>query len=526
MSDKKKAQQIARTKASQTALNRFMTSNASLLRSELIQTLLDPRRDIDTECGYPTLITMDFYNKLYSREGVAKRVVRCLPEESWSLQPEIYETEDDEETEFEKAFNLLKDKKSIFQMLQRVDELSGIGRFGILLLGLDDGLELSEPVVKKDCKLIFLRAFDESVVSVTTLESDPSNPRFGMPTKYQVSFEDQTGGNQMLGTTVVPSGQSISKEVHWSRVIHIADNRRMSEIFGSPRMEPVYNRLLDIRKILSGSGEMFWRGAFPGYSFEVNPDQKDVTLDATAMREEFNNYSQGLQRYLALEGVTAKSLAPQVADPKGHLEAQLDYIAITLGIPKRVLFGSEQAQLASSQDSDTWSRRLGRRQNDYLTSLVIRPFIDRLVEYGVLPTTKETDEDGAPVYTVEWPNLFNLSEEEQARIADSQTKALATYVSGNVETLIPPMQFLTLIMHMTDKEAEAIIKEAEAHEVEMQADEEAHQEELDAEIQKQGLVPAVPPPGTPPGTPPQKPVPGQLQVPAAKVPAKPFGEEQ
>jgi hypothetical protein len=65
------------------------------------------------------------------------------------------------------------------------------------------------------------------------------------------------------------------------------------------------------------------------------------------------------------------------------LEAQLDYMAIALGVPKRVFMGSEQGELASSQDSKSWGKRVIKRQNEYLTPMLIRPFIDRLIAMGV-----------------------------------------------------------------------------------------------------------------------------------------------
>lgn len=551
MNEKAKAKDVAKKVLTSNAMSSWMNANASLLRSELLQTLLDPRRSIDTECGYPERIELKHYNKVWEREGLGKRVVGCLPAESWALPPAIYEVEDENvETEFEKAWKELEDAKSLFTILQRADELSGIGRFGVILLGLSDGKTLDQEVSGKKLKLNYVRVFDETVVTVSKMENDQSNPRYGLPIEYNVIFSDQTGGDigSMEYGMVTTTAQTV--KVHWNRIIHVADNRRMSEIYGEPRMKPVYNRLLDVRKILSGSGEMFWRGAFPGYSFEVNPDQKDVELDATTIREEFNNWSQGLQRYLAVTGVSVKSLAPQVADPLNHLEAQLNYIALTLGIPKRILFGSEEAKLASTQDSKTWKTRLVHRQNSYLTPYLIRPFVDRLIEFGVLPAPSESDtemdsqeegeetkpnpttneEDGSrPKYTVEWPDMFAMSEEDMAKVSESKTKALASYVSGGVETLITPMEFLTKIMHMSQEEAEAVVDAAKEREEELAVEQEEEQAMLEEEAKRQGLVPQVPGfinPDLPPapggkGMPAVKKV-GSSQSPGTKPGAKPI----
>jgi hypothetical protein len=438
-----------------------MAFNAATMRSQFLSKLLDPRRDIDDECGYPKVVTAEQYRLLYDREGIAERVVNVYPFESWALDPEIYETEDADETEFEAAWDALNDDYHCYAYLQRVDELSGIGHYGVLLLGLGDGAELSDPVDgmdeagqqvgKPQHSLLYLRVFDESLVDIASYETDPTNPRFGFPTAYNITFHDPN----LQESGAVATQDQTTKRVHWHRVLHVADNRKSSEVFGVPRMRPVYNRLYDLRKLLGGSAEMFWKGAFPGYSFEVSPEMGEVEIDSAALRTEFESYSNGLQRYLALTGVQAKSLAPQVADPQAHVDAQLQAIAITLGVPMRVFMGSEQAQLASGQDARAWNRRVDRRREKYLTPMLIRPYIDRLITLGVLPEPVE--------YTVRFPDLAAPTDEDRAGIALRRTEAFAKYVGGGVDTLIPPMEFLTIVCGMRDEEAEAIMEAAYDH---------------------------------------------------------------
>src|SRR6185312_3650467 len=147
--------------------------------------------------------------------------------------------------------------------------------------------------------------------------------------------------------------------VHWSRVIHIADNLRNSEIFGVPRMQPVYNRLLDLRKLYGGSAEMYWAGAFPGLSLETNPQLGgDVLIDQSAVRSMMGQYRNGLQRYLQLTGMSAKVLSPTVVDPTQQVDKQIEAICIELTIPVRVFKGSERGELASNQDDSTWNDRV------------------------------------------------------------------------------------------------------------------------------------------------------------------------
>lgn len=458
-----------------------LNSNQSLLfeRSSLFR-LLDLKANINTECGYPDSIESADYLEMYRREGVAKRVVKIMPEESWKTPPEIYETEKSEETEFEKAISQIEKERHFLTYLKRVDILSGIGRFGILIIGIDDGLPLGSPVeginpktgevIKKEGKatrkLIYLKALSENSVTVAEIEKDVTSPRYGMPVKYNVIFRDYAAGGQAVNME--------TKGVHWTRVIHIADEREESETYGTPRMEDVYNRLMDIRKVLGGSAEMFWKGGFPGTSYEQLPEWADVTMtdtEKTALKTEIENYRKGLQRDLFLKGMTAKQLQMQVADPGGQLKNELQAIALTKEIPWRIFIGSEEARLASSEDASTWNGRVASRQNNYITPFIIRPFIDRLMAVGILPMIDD--------YTIDWPDLNTYTEKEKADVALIRTQAMSSYASGGANQVMEMKHFLTLILGFDEEEATAIEEEIQGR---------IEEEEVIIDEEKQGEI--------------------------------------
>jgi hypothetical protein len=461
---------------------REVVANVSLMRSEWLSRILDPRRDIDVECGYPKEITPNQYRELYDRQGLAARIVDIWPEESWSMHPEVYETEDGDETDWEEEFKALAKQFSFWQLLELVDRLSGVGRFGVLALGLADGLDPSQPVEGVDLKtgkgkpggtgdpgkLLYIRALDESCVNILQRESDITHPRYGKPLLYQITFKDHqaTDGSVGLQTTLT---------YHWTRVIHIADNRQTSEVYGVPRMQVPYNRIYDTHKILSGSGEMFWRGAFPGLALEATPSDLGVEIDADSLKTQMESYMNGLQRYLSITGGSVKSLAPQVAPPGPFLDAQIDYICITLGVPKRIFLGSERGELASSQDARTWNKRVAKRQNSYLTPMVITPFVDRLMAVGALSYVGE--------FFVHWPDLNAVTDQEKAQVAVTRTQALAQYVSGSVDQVIPPKEYMTLIMEMSPEEVEEVLDAAEEYQEEEIAEYKERAVE-DAELRK------------------------------------------
>jgi len=443
--EKRRAYNVAWNRVSNQTNNTTTT-----IRSRALSTLLNPGLDIDYECRYPTDVTLDDFKRMFDREGLAQRVVNIYPEECWAMTPEIVENEEAEGTEFEKEWKALEKERHVLQYLQRIDILSGIGDFGILLLGLNDGGELKDPVPginedtgekvgKSDYKLLFLKPLDETVVKIKTKENKVSSPRFGLPVTYEVIFED-----------VTTSGNIQTKIVHWTRILHIADGRQTSDIVGTPRMKAVYNRLLDVRKVVSGSAEMFWRGGYPGTFFKID-DEVAGAWDADAEKtfeEQVKSYAEGMQRYLAMSGVEAEPMQPQIADPKSHLDVQVDFIAMSIAVPKRIFTGSERGELASSQDAETWNKRVDKRRKQYITPMIIRLFVDRMIVYGVLPEVEE--------YEVKWPDLDAPSDKDQAEVSKVITESFAKYVQGDVDQLIAPAEFLKIIFGMTDDEIQTI----------------------------------------------------------------------
>jgi hypothetical protein len=344
-------------------------------------------RDFDQQFGYPETIDKAMYKKLFDRNGVAHRVVALQPSECWLNPPQIYDQEVPSNSPFEIACDELFTKHSCYSVLKRIDVLSGVGHYGVLLFGVDDGKDLREPVdcveympeklVQGDHKLLYIRPFQHYQVQISQTEWDTSNPRYGQPTEYIIQFNAADhhveGGMNDLRTV----------HVHWTRILHVADNRETSELFGTPRMQLVYDNVLDIRKIRGSSAEMFYKGAYPGISIEAVDDiTSGGQLDLESMRRSIELYENGLQRWFGLINAKANALSPQVQSPADHIRINLEEICIALGCPLRIFMGSESAHLASDQDAAAWNNRLMERQQNYLTPYLVRPFLTRLVQIG------------------------------------------------------------------------------------------------------------------------------------------------
>lgn len=437
--------------------------NALMSRADLIKSLMEPRRDIYDECGYPATggISASDYRELYDRMAIATRVVEVMPQESWCVSPQLVEVddvEDHEPTAFEQAWveagkSLTVQEKSwlesekthpLLDYLQRIDVMSGICSYGVMLLGFDDGKPLQAPVeYKKGMGLLYVRVFDETLAKISKYETDETNRRFGRPIEYTLTLHDSAG------TDTIATLPTKEVAVHWTRVIHVADNLGSSELFAVPRIRPVLNNILALQKIYGASAEGYWRSSFPGLSIESHPQlQGEVKIDRDAMKDQLEQYQNTLQKYLLLIGLTAKPIAPQVVDPTPEVDVQITAICVEMGIPKRIFMGSERGELSSGQDAKAWNGRLMRRQTRYITPRLIAPLVDRLIWVGALPEPAS--------YSIRWPNLDALTEEEKAKVAQLRADAMAKYVNAGVSSLMIEADFLVREMGYTSEEATAI----------------------------------------------------------------------
>lgn len=416
------------------------------------------QRDLNLILGYPDEIQLDDYLDLYARNGIAARVVGVFPDECWKARPTVTDEADATKTSpFGTAVRALIDNPNTnpWQFLHRADTASRICHYGVLLLGFNDGKTLDKPVTPSaNNRINFLRVFNQRQARIYKVEGDERKATFGMPAQYQIDFMDPNG---VSGVELVEQRSLMTKTVHADRIVHLADNRLSSEILGQPAMQQVYDYLLDTRKVAGGSAEMFFRNAAPGYVFETHPNAIEPEMNREDIETEFLRFANDFQRYMAIQGMTVKSLAPQVADPTNQLTQQLTLICASLGVPLRVFLGSEAGHLASTQDMETWNGRLAGRQNDYLTPFVVRPFFDRLIRLGVLPTPKNG------TYRVDWADLNGMKEKDKADIATKRVQSFLQYVSSGVETVLPLPDFLTRVMFYTEDEAAAIVRAVKAN---------------------------------------------------------------
>lgn len=416
---------------------------STLVRRQRIASLMgattfEGSRNVDEALGYPKDVTYEMCYHRFSRQDIARAIIDRPVKATWHGQVGLLESDDDQDTPLEEAWKKLIDDVKVKDCFARADRMTSLGRYGVIMLGLDDVKrkeDSMQPVNPGKRKIEYIKPLGENSAEIITWDTKASSARYGLPVVYKVMVNDPDQG-----------GADISLRVHYTRIIHIAQDRMESEVYGEPVLKSVYNRLEDLKKLVGGSAEMFWKGARPGYGGKVDPEYNMSEKEEEELQKQLDEYEHNLRRFLMLQGVSIEALQSQVTDPTHHVDIQLQMISAVTGIPKRILVGSERGELASTQDSSAWKELIQSRREEFAELQIVRPFVDRCIELGVLPPAKES-------YSVEWSDLFAPSEKDKAEVGKTRATALKEYASQpGAEMIVPPDAFMKFFLGMSDEQ--------------------------------------------------------------------------
>jgi hypothetical protein len=444
---------MAETPTMESLTSRIQVLTAIASRAQLFSRLgqqYGGARDIYQALGYPLEIKYEDYAARYSRQDMASAVINRPVNATWRGGVGIIEPDTKKEvTSLEKDWKSLNKSLKLDSVFRSLDKVTSVGKYGVLMLGLDDVSNqegFKQPVnTTGDRKLLYVRPFGEGAAEIKEWESDTTSERFGLPLIYQLTL--QTSSNRSSGVT------DGTVDVHYSRLIHVAFNTLQSELEGTPALRDIFNRLIDLEKIVGGSAEMYWRGARPGYQakvdedFQLTPDMKED------LQDQIDEYEHNLRRILANEGIEFKSLETQVSDPKSHVDVQVSMISAATGIPKRILTGSERGELASSEDRDSWFDLIDSRRDDQAENAIVRPFVDICIEYKILPGPKD-EEQG---YSLVWSDLWAPSEKQKVEIGKERATAIKDYTTNPVAmVIVPPKAFNKFVLGLDEDQLDEI----------------------------------------------------------------------
>lgn len=390
------------------------------------------RRNVWTELGYPQALTLQDYWTMYRRGALAGPIVDAYPNKAWAMPPAVYDTEDEDETPFEEDWRRVTESVNVWNYMKRVDIAAGLGEYAGLLVGFDDGKKLKSPTKGAAKNVIYLQPYDQPHLHIDSTVDEPRDPRFGLPKFYKDGYRSGT-----------------PMKIHYSRMVHVANNVLVSDIKGVSALQGVYNALLDIEQVVGAGRESVWRNAIQ--KLFLNREADTQIQDQAKYDEEVQNFLHGLSRTLDLPGINAKESNVDVADIQSIFDALIALISGRTRIPRRKLLGTETGERASQQDERGWLDEVHNYRVNFCEPTILRQFISLSIDAGVL----RPPEEGVKV---EWPKLYTEDEETRAKIIKLKTDALALWVKSGTSAVMDFYTYLIKVWEMDPDEARAVIK--------------------------------------------------------------------
>ena len=360
------------------------------------------KHDHNKDFGYPDHVDFDAAYQRYLRNGIAFAGIEQTILKTWQDNPELWENKDAKETYGESEIRQKFDDLRLWQKLAEADRRSMVGGYSGLILRYADDKRFLEPVGTVpgglDGLVDIIPAW-AGQLTVSSWDTDEMSPTYGEPTMFGFN-ESAVGDNSDR------QAKNRSFELHPDRVLIWSKD---GTVHNHSILEPGFNNLIDMEKISGAGGEGFWKNAKSAPIMETDADVSiadmakgmGVGVDEMAdkMNEQVEDFNKGFDAMLMLQGMKAKTLGVTLPQPEEFFNVALQGFAASIGIPLKVLVGSQSGERASTEDADEWSRtNMARRTN------TARPTIMALVKK--LETVRVLPEQDWYIY---WSDLTEAS---------------------------------------------------------------------------------------------------------------------
>jgi hypothetical protein len=389
------------------------------------------KRSHYSDFGYPDAVTFSDYYAMYSRNGIASALVDKTTAKTWEttpwlmeFQPEKRPTETNErgrevrigETQLEAQIRRKFQSIRFWQCVKEADRMSLVGEYSALILRYRDGERMDQPVTGVPGGLDGLHEVLpvwQGQLRVATWHDDPQSLEYGNPKMFE--FNEAS----------IPSGESQRKtrsfSVHPDRVVIFSSDGSTT---GKAALEPSYNALLDLEKIVGAGGEGFYKNASQRLALEAQGDDnalerlaQDYNNDPNqvldAINEQMADFKAGFDKAWLMQGFKLVPIAVSMGDPEKPYNIALQVAAAPFGIPTKELVGNQTGERASTEDATEWAKaNMARREDRVLPA--IYSVVNRLEAHGILPPRD---------WYVDWASLIDATPDQQLERAERMVKA-------------------------------------------------------------------------------------------------------
>lgn len=337
--------------------------------------------------GYPADVDFNQAYDMYRRSGIARAGVSKTIEKSWQDTPFLQERQRDQgddakETPLEKEIRTRFGDLRVWQNLAEADRRSMVGAYAGVILRLADSKAFDQPVARVggglDGLVEIVPAW-EGQLTVSEWVSDPTSIDYGKPAMFQ--FNEAAVGRSKGPRNFL---------VHPDRVVVWSADGTVN---GRSALEPGFNALLTMEKIIGAGGEGFWKNAKSGLILEVDASAnieamaKAMGVPASEivdlMNDQVDDWQKGFDSQLMLQGMKAN--APQITlpSPEHFFAIALQEFAASLSCPLKILIGSQTGERASTEDAAEWAKTsMSRRSGQVIPNIML--VVARLERFGIL----------------------------------------------------------------------------------------------------------------------------------------------
>lgn len=370
------------------------------------------KHDHYKDFGYPEHLTFNDFWRRYRRNGIARAGIDKTESKTWQDSPQVLQSErSDEETPAESDLRERFEALRVWQRLAEADRRSMVGSYAGVILRLADDKRFNEPVETVRgglAGLVEIIPAWEGQLRPAEWDTNELSETYGQPLMYR-----------FIETAVIDGADAQNKQrsfmIHPDRVVIWS---RTGDVHGESMLEAGYNDLLIMEKVAGAGGEGFWKNARSAPHMNVGAEAKladlaaalGVGLDGIAdkLNEVVGDFQKGFDKALITQGMDVKTLGITLPQPQEFYDIALMGFAASIGIPIKILVGSQTGERASVEDAREWAQTCqSRRQNIAIPN--IRELINRLVRFGVLADAG---------WSVEWSDLTESSMVEKIDRAD------------------------------------------------------------------------------------------------------------
>ncbi len=257
--------------------------------------------------------------------------------------------------------------------------------YSLLLLGYDDGLDLSLPP-NPGAEIKFVQAISKRWIE-------------------EIEYDKNSQGEVYLPIRIkrykIRAGSAATKFIHPQRVIHIENPGINSMMTGVSAILPCYDDLLVLKHVTWGAGQTMWRSGNQLVSVIAPPraDPAQIALIDGALKN-LNAQSAITLPY----GAIMNAYAPSGLNPEPYAKIPLNNIAAATRIPISILIGSQAGALSASlTDQRDYAGTLASIQTNVLTPILTKLF-KKFMHTGQLEST---------AFKIEWASTLTMSEAER-----------------------------------------------------------------------------------------------------------------